>query len=447
VRFADESDLLGLPEVASVSEKRVTTKAGTTRLSHHVCKNVGVEVRVASSSALDLTHCVVTAQLMFDARSSPLKLVEIGHSNTPMRCTVLVQPHLAILLVKIGVLSSQVDGELFRLRIEARDEAGATHVVYSAPLYVVSKPYLALRAEGDKSKPKPASHRDTTAKSATRGVKTRRAVAATSSSAVAVSAGNENNVNNSGKIDNDVLSKVMAEQAAQRRLLEQLVRNSHSSNDEATHSGNGKRRRAQRHTYDDDDDDEDENDDDEEYNNDDNDDDEEYVAEPKRRRLTATTSASTVSRKSLPALRRTAAQHVAHASPARDNDDDDESMSSVAPAPQQPQQQQQQTETTSVLPVSPVKTLSAAIDALVVAFDGVSDIESRNATLCALLPTRVSSVLTGHSGLSSDTGGACALFGAQGCPHARQLAQFDAACIGMFDSTSHIDHTGELRFD
>jgi len=81
---------------------------------------------------------------------------------------------------------------------------------------------------------------------------------------------------------------------------------------------------------------------------------------------------------------------------------------------------------TSTLPLSPVKAFSAAIDALVAAFDKCDDVEARNATLCALLPARVTTVLTGSNGDNTNNN-ACSLFGAQGCPHARQLQQFDLA--------------------
>ena len=125
------------------------------------------------------------------------------------------------------MLSSQVDGALFRLRIEARSETAAhTHVVYSPPLCVVSKPYLALRAEGDRRKPTSAS-----ASFASRSASVpheNKTLVATSviNCSSSNSSTNNSSTNNVGGDDDDssALKRVLAEQTAQRRLLERLMR-------------------------------------------------------------------------------------------------------------------------------------------------------------------------------------------------------------------------------
>ena len=234
-RFADESAALGAALVAAVGVKNVTSASGVTQRAHHVCKNVTFEVRVpAAAAALDLTTCVVACALVYDGRAAPLGEVALARSGL-LRCVPVVTRDVATLSVKIGVLSSQVDGALLRLRVTLRELAsGVVHVAYTPPLVIVSKPYLALRAEGDRSKPKPFAAR-VVAKSQAAPLSKPSTVAAPS----------------------DQLPHIVAELAAQRRLLERLL------------SQSGKRRRR---SDDDDndgggsaDDDDDDDDDDEEY--------------------------------------------------------------------------------------------------------------------------------------------------------------------------------------
>jgi hypothetical protein len=456
-RFADESLALGVPQVGSVSVKNVTTKSGFTQRAHHVCKNVTFEVRVCTagtasssstlppppSSSLDFTQCLVTCELVYDGRTAPLKAVDLPNA-TPMRYTALVDANSVTLSVKIGVLSSQVDGELFRLKIVATEQpqsrhynnnnnnsATRQHIAYSAPIAIVSKPYLALRAEGDRSKPKPLSHRLQQQQQQSTTTKSNRSSFPTTTTSTTTAS-------------NDLLSIVLEEQAAQRRLLEQLLkqqqRQRHSSEDDDDndeideHSNNSddnsvgattpseerqsttKRRRSAEEV--DADGIADNN------NNDDDDDDEEFVPNrttSKRRRV--------VGRKSLSLLRQQQQQQHETSNDYEAAevkvDDDASSMSEVATtATADPTTTT--TTTTTATTMSSQKKFAAAVDAFVSAFDGAADdVESRNATLRALLPSRVLEAIRTTS-TSGSVDAACAMFADGQCPHRRELERLDA---------------------
>ena len=417
-RFADESAALNVPQVGSVSVKNVTSKSGFTQRAHHVCKNVTFEVRVSTASlssslSLDLTQCVVTCELVYDGRTAPLKAVDLPNS-TPMRYTALVDQNCATLAVKIGVLSSQVDGELFRLKVTAAEQRNnVQHIAYSAPIAIVSKPYLALRAEGDRSKPKPSTH-----------LRQQQQQQSSSSSSSSLSkftrpSSTTTTATTSSSAPNDLLAIVMSEQAAQRRLLEQLLKqqqqNNNDNNDDdddvdeedeqstvsEERQQTNKRRRQQKQQDNESTTDEEEEDDDEFIPN-------STRRQSKRRRVV-------VGRKSLSTLqqihRQQQQQQQQQESSINDNDNDDDESSM----------------STTVLSITPQKKFAEAIETFVNAFDQVSssaaDIESRNATLLALLPTRVLEAIR-TTATSSDA--ACAMFADGQCPHRRELERLDA---------------------
>lgn len=157
---------LEIERIASIAVKNVTSKSGLTQPAHFVCKNAAFEVAVvvaktfAERSALDLTRATLELSLVYDSRAPPFKLVDfVAGKKVLSYQAVGVTARAASLHVRIGVLSSQVEGALFRVQIDAIVDGAVRHTVYSPPITVVSKPYLALRAEGQRGKPKPQNKR------------------------------------------------------------------------------------------------------------------------------------------------------------------------------------------------------------------------------------------------------------------------------------------------
>jgi hypothetical protein len=157
---------LEIERIASIAVKNVTSKSGLTQPAHFVCKNAAFEVAIvvaktfAERSALDLTRATLELSLVYDSRAPPFKLVDfVAGKKVLSYQAVGVTARAASLHVRIGVLSSQVEGALFRVQIDAIVDGAVRHTVYSPPITVVSKPYLALRAEGQRGKPKPQNKR------------------------------------------------------------------------------------------------------------------------------------------------------------------------------------------------------------------------------------------------------------------------------------------------
>jgi hypothetical protein len=160
------TNALEIERIASIAVKNVTSKSGLTQPAHFVCKNAAFEVALvvaktfSERSALDLTRATLELSLVYDSRAPPFKLVDfVAGKKVLSYQAVGVTARAASLHVRIGVLSSQVEGALFRVQIDAIVDGGVRHTVYSPPITVVSKPYLALRAEGQRGKPKPQNKR------------------------------------------------------------------------------------------------------------------------------------------------------------------------------------------------------------------------------------------------------------------------------------------------
>lgn len=211
---------LHIDRIGSIAVKNVTSKSGLTQPVHFVCKNAAVDVVVLSAGGVDLTRATLELSLVYDARAPPYKLVDFVAGKKVLSYTAAgVLPHRATLQVRVGVLSSQVEGALFRVQIDAVLDGAVRHSVVSAPLTVVSKPYLALRAEGQRGKPKPENKRryDQVSKSLLVGDDDASGDAADEPSRTRTVVGG-------GEVLSS-LDQMRQEQLKQRRLLEQLLRN------------------------------------------------------------------------------------------------------------------------------------------------------------------------------------------------------------------------------
>ncbi len=213
---------LHIDRIGSIAVKNVTSKSGLTQPVHFVCKNAAVDLVVLSAGGVDLTRATLELSLVYDARAPPYKLVDFVAGKKVLSYTAAgVLPHRATLQVRVGVLSSQVEGALFRVQIDAVLDGGARHSVVSAPLTVVSKPYLALRAEGQRGKPKPENKRryDQVSKALVIGDDD-----ASAADDDADEPSRTRTVVGGGEVLSS-LDQMRQEQLKQRRLLEQLLRN------------------------------------------------------------------------------------------------------------------------------------------------------------------------------------------------------------------------------
>jgi hypothetical protein len=233
---AFSSSSLSVERVGSVSVKNVTSKSGLTQPVHFVTKNAAFDLVIRAErspnerDAVDLSAATLELSLVYDARAAPYKLVDfVAGKKVLTYAAAGVTKARATLHVRLAVLSSQVEGALFRVQVDAVLLDGTRHSVVSPPITVVSKPYLALRAEGQRGKPKPENKRIYEQVSKTVVVGNTDAAANADADADAAATDAEPSARTRTVIGGgEVLSSLdllRQEQLKQRRLLEQLLRN------------------------------------------------------------------------------------------------------------------------------------------------------------------------------------------------------------------------------
>ena len=267
------SSSLAIASLGSINVKNVTSKAGVTQSAHHLVKSAACPLVLrALTSELNLQEKVIACSLVYDTpRQLPMKPVDFPTKKKLMTYDASVEPQEAKLSLRVALLSSQVENELFRIRIdissrnnsdvkkEEENNNNATITLYTPPIVVVSKPYLALRKEGERGKPVPAyrrrrahrrrptddddddesappqfqfvsAPRSITNPFAVTAVVDRHAGISPSSSSHSVRYNNNHNNNNvsapTGSSNNQLamaLCNLQREQAAQRRMLERIL--------------------------------------------------------------------------------------------------------------------------------------------------------------------------------------------------------------------------------
>jgi hypothetical protein len=222
---------LEIESLTSINVKNVTSKSGVTQPAHHVVKSAAVALVVRARSAdVDLQQHVVQCSLVYDAPSTPMPPVAFPTKKKLLSYSAHVEPRRAALTLRLGLLSSQVEGALFRIRIDVASRAepsSCTTTLYTPPIVVVSKPYLALRKEGQRGKPlemRRTSSSSSPSPSTTRQSYQKKQQTAPSTALVPMS----NNVVGSGGDGEKAalaaaLYNLQREQVAQRQMLEQLL--------------------------------------------------------------------------------------------------------------------------------------------------------------------------------------------------------------------------------
>jgi hypothetical protein len=226
------SSSLCVERVGSVSVKNVTSKSGLTQPVHFVTKNAAFDLVIRAErspnerDAVDLSAATLELSLVYDARAPPYKLVDFVAGKKVLTYSAAgITKARATLHVRLAVLSSQVEGALFRVQVDALLLDGTRHSVVSPPITVVSKPYLALRAEGQRGKPKPENKRIYEQVSKTVVVANDDDdAAATDATAEPSASARTRTVIGGGEVLSS-LDLLRQEQLKQRRLLEQLLRN------------------------------------------------------------------------------------------------------------------------------------------------------------------------------------------------------------------------------
>lgn len=378
----DAGAALAITRIESISVKNVTSKSGLTQAAHHVCKNSAFDIHVrgpaaSSADAIDFTRCVLACRLVYDAGQPPFKQVDFPAKSKPISYSAAVERDSFVLSVKLGVLSSQVEGELFRVEIEAAradDDAAPPLRAYTPPIAVVSKPYLALRKEGERGKPTPRSA------AAAGSNKRRRSQQHAEPSVVAVHSGQSSEELHAS------LQQLLAEQSAQRRLLEQLMQQQQQQQHQQPFVPSISMT---------------DSDDDREYADSDADEQESAYHAAKRRRRSS--PLDQLARKAPRVL--TGKTVFAPADNANNNAD--------------------WCLATEREELTPLKRLDGALDSLIAAFDALPDVdvELGRARLRAVLPRRIVSAF--DAAAVDNEANVCDMF-VQGCPHKRELDKLDA---------------------